>query len=267
MSYGCRFDSPKLPGQTPDRSFGSDLAPRLVRAVTGDVDLSAYSTESNQYALSSCTGNATADALEVLNAIEGLPSVQLSRLFIYTLARNLEDYDRDGRGDIHRDDGTQIRLCFDVLSKFGVCREDLPAGAGGWPYDPGKVGILPDLKSMRAATAHRIHSYYRIYEEGQARIDRMLEALRSRHPIVFGTVIDESFQRVSDSSPWVRTGSSIGRHAMVVLGHIHGSGFLVKNSWGSDWGFNGFCFMKPEQFISDDAQDIWVPTKGTGFKP
>lgn len=266
MKYGYHPDKPKLPDQTPDRNFGAELAPKLVKAVSGDVDLSQYATETNQYNLQSCTGNATADALELLNALAGRPPVQLSRLFIYTLARNATDDNRDGKPDIDLDEGTQIRLCFDVLSKFGVCREDLPAGHGGWPYDMAKVKLLPDLMAMRSATAHRLHSYYRVTEVGQARLDRMLEALRASHPIVFGTPVDQTFEEISDTTPWERSGPSLGGHALLIVGYLHSAGFLVKNSWGSSWGFNGFCYMRAEQFLTEDVQDIWVPTQGTGFK-
>ena len=259
--YGYRPDPPSLK----DRSFSLELAPKLRAVSTGDVDLRPFCTETHQYRLGSCAGNATADSVEILNAIEGRPAVQLSRLFVYTLARNFMDLDRDGRSDIDKDDGTYIRLCFEVLSKFGICREDLPAGKGGWPYDESKVHTLPDLMSMRAATGHRIHSYYRIYEYGHDRLDKILEALRANRPVVFGTKIDEAFGDLQDFTPWVRKGPAKGGHAMVVVGYLEGLGFIVKNSWGRQWGQDGFCLMSPEVFVSDETADLWVPTRGINF--
>lgn len=254
------------PPSSKDRVFSTELAPKLTAVSTGDVDLRPFCTTSNQYNLGSCAGNSTADSVEILNALEGRPPVQLSRLFVYTLSRNFLDEDNDGKTDIDKDDGTYIRLCFEVLAKFGICREDLPAGKGGWPYDTTKVHTLPDLMSMRAATGHRIHSYYRITETGEERIERMLEALRSNHPIVFGTNIDKAFKDVADETPWSRTGPSIGGHAMVVVGYLTGLGFIVKNSWGANWGSKGFCIMKVDVFLSSETKDLWVPTRGVSFR-
>jgi hypothetical protein len=187
-------------------------------------------------------------------------------MFIYTLCRQLMDEDNDGHSDINRDDGTYIRLAFDVLSRFGVCREDLPISQGGWPYDLQKLHVLPSLKAMRSATGHRIHSYYRITETGDSRLDSIVSALQGSHPVVFGTQLDSSFLKVNDATPiGIPTGKSIGGHAMIVVGYVGGL-FIIKNSWGLDWGENGFGFMRPEYLAWSKTSDLWVPTKGMAFR-
>ena len=75
--FGYRPDPPK----STDRNFTDILRPRLIRTLSGDVDLRQYCTNTDQYSLGACAGNAAADSVEILNAIEGKPSVQLSRLF------------------------------------------------------------------------------------------------------------------------------------------------------------------------------------------
>jgi len=264
--FGWLPDPPEREDK-PDWKFSSKLQPLLVQVHPGDVDLRAHTTETNQYSAGSCAGNATADSVEVLNSIEGLPAVQLSRLFVYTLARNFMDMDMDGRSDIDKDEGTYIRLCFDVLSKFGICREDVAAGKGGWPYDLSKLHELPDLKSMRRATGHRIHSYYRITGSGEDRVDEVISALRSNHPVVFGTAINSAFRRVRNLDPiGPPEGATIGGHAMLVVGWLQGKGFIVKNSWGKGWGDKGFWIMTPEYMAWSGTRDLWVPTKGMMFK-
>jgi hypothetical protein len=254
------------PPSDADYAFSEKLRPALVQVSTGDVDLSPYTSETSQYSASSCAGNATADSTEILDAIAGLPRYQMSRMFVYTLARNLVDEDRDGQGDIDKDKGSYIRLCFDVLSRFGICREDLPPEQGGWPYDLTKISVLPSLKAMRAATGHRIHSYYRITEAGSNRVDRIIEALRANHPVVFGTQIDQAFTKASgDSLITIPTGATVGGHAMIVVGYFSGKGFLIKNSWGKSWRDDGFVFLTPEYLAWEKTQDIWVPTKGAEF--
>lgn len=248
------------PPNPADFSFKSNLAPRLAVVASGDVDLRPYCTETDQFSASSCVGNATADSVEILDALEGRPRVQLSRLFVYTLARNLMDADRDGRSDINQDDGTYIRLAFDVLSKFGICTE------AKWPYDLSKLYTLPSLKAMREATGHHIHSYYRISETGDDRCDAVLQALRSNHPVVFGTLIDKAFMNLSGDTPvGIPKGDIEGGHAMIVVGYLTGLGFIVKNSWGRGWGDYGFWIMKPEYLGWSETTDLWVPTSGSSF--
>lgn len=275
-------DPPKKAGEQPDYVFkhGSntpsdtpELFTKLKVSSSGDVDMTIHTTQSQQYRAGSCAGNATADSVEILNSIEGKPKVELSRLFVYTMARNFMDLDYDGRSDINKDDGTYIRLCFDVLSKFGICREDISKNEGGWPYDidprtqkPKDLYILPSLKAMRQATGHRIHSYYRITATGEDRLTEILSALRSNHPVVFGTLVNEAFVGLRNEGPvGPPSGATVGGHAMIIIGYISGKGFIVKNSWGIDWGDHGRCIMKPEYLTWSKTSDLWVPTLGVTF--
>lgn len=235
-------------------TFGS------ITASVGDVDFRKHCTQSNQKSLSSCVGNSTADSIEILNSLEGRPHVELSRLFPWTLARNMMDDNRDGRGDIDIDKGTYIRLAFDVIRSVGICPE------ADWPYDLTKWNRLPSLKAMRTATGHKIKSFYRISGSGDDRCADVLEALRSGHPVVFGTKIESAFTKLRTEGPVGIPSSSIGGHAMVCVGYVSGKGFIVKNSWGNSWGDRGFWIMKPEYMGWAGTTDIWVPTRGTTFK-
>jgi C1A family cysteine protease len=255
-------------GSTIDlKALDKDASPMLASlpvVATGDVDWSKYTTETDQLSLSACAGNATGDSVEFLNAVseeqtalaEGrapAPTVQISRLFVYNSARQ-------ETGELGQDEGTYIRICFDVLSRFGVCREDV------WPYDVSKVFTSPSLKAQREATGHKIHDYYRIKETGDAKCDAVVTALRAKHPVVFGTQITTAFMQLTDSTP-VRLPTSnqtfAGGHAMMIVGYIAGLGFIVKNSWSRAWGANGLCILSPEYIAWDQTADLWVPTLGT----
>ena len=266
---GYLRDPEKKPGETPDKEFSAELRPALSSWILpGDVDFSEHTTDTNQYSAPSCVGNATADAVEVLNSLAGHPPVQLSRMFIWTLCRNMMDTDRDGRSDIDQIKGTYIRLAFEVLHLFGVCREDIPEGKGGWPYkvDDRYMKRLPDMKAMRAAIGHKIHSYYRITETGEDRIEALLDALRSKHPVVFGTLVDKAFMRLrGPQTAGIPKGATEGGHAMMLVGYDSAKGFIVKNSWGPGWGEGGLAYMAPEYMAWDKTWDIWVPTMGTVF--
>jgi Papain family cysteine protease len=267
--YGYRPD-PKTPDLlAKDKDFTTQLKPYLIASTTGDIDLSRYSTPTNQYSLSACAGNSTADSVEIVSAIEEedkakkenrapIPVPQLSRLFVYSMARSIMDDDGSGHGQIDRDQGTFIRLCFDILSRFGICEEDI------WPYDTTKVFVPPSVKAMRQAVGHRIHSYYRIKQTGKDRIPEIIAALRGRHPVVFGTQISKQFGNIK--SPYISgiPNDPEGGHAQIIVGWVNGL-FKVKNSWGQEWADSGFSYFTPEYVAWDQTQDIWVPTTGTVF--
>jgi hypothetical protein len=252
-----------------DELDAKDLLAKLPQVQPGDVDLSKFCTETNQLSLNACAGNATADSIEMAMRITEAAQAaaqnrapaeipQMSRLFVYSMSRMLQDTDGDGHNDLNLDQGTYIRLCFDVLSRFGICREET------WPYLTDKVFISPSMKAQREAVGHRIHSYYRIRSFNQDRVDEVVSALRANHPVVFGTQIDASFEKISNSTPVGPPTAPLGGHAMIIVGYIGGN-FLIKNSWGTGWGDGGFCMMTPDYIAWSGTDDLWVPTLGTSF--
>lgn len=245
----------------------SDLDAKEFLATTpqllpGDVDLSAYTTETNQLSLSSCASNATADSIEVLNDVaekaaaarEGrapMAPIQVSRMFIYNITR-------EKFGRLHINEGTYIRDNFQTLTNFGVCSEEL------WPYALEKFNVSPSMMAMRTAVANRIRGFYCIKDEGEDRLAQILAALRAKHPVVFGTGITSDFQSYNGNGTIQKPGKDeeISNHAMLIIGFYSGKGFLVKNSWGRNWGLSGLCFMSEDYLMWDKSFDFWVPTQG-----
>jgi hypothetical protein len=226
------------------------LLPKLTVATpTGDVSLRQYGIDMDQLSEGACAGNSTAESVEVLNNIAGYKAIPLSRQFIYNMARQ-------ETGDLANDNGTYIRICFDVLSRFGVCDEYI------FPYDPASVHLSPTLMAMRQALGHKISAAYRINDVGQARLDAVITALRANHPVVFGTQVSNDYSNVSDATPQKPPTSNIeGGHAQVIMGFIGGN-FLIKNSWGTGWGDGGYAYFDPSYITWDQTQDLWVPTLG-----
>ena len=208
---------------------------------------------SNQENLQSCVADATTTALELLLAIEGEEVIQLARLLTYWNARMLTS-------DTDKDEGTYIRNAFQSLSSLGVCPES------EWPYDTSKVFAQPPITAYQSANANKVISYYRIGETGKARADSVELAIRNDKPVVFGAGISEEFVNdySGDEKVWDTPSSIVGRHAMVLTGvRVLSNGkreFLLRNSWGFDWGRNGRNWISEDYLISNQVSDIWVPT-------
>lgn len=243
--YGYRRDITEV--FTPFEGAGVFKA----NTVGADLDLRRFTTPSNQYSLNACAGNATADAVEILEAVHGKTATQLSRLYVYSMARILHQ-------DLHRDEGTYIATCFEVLSRFGICAETY------WPYDESKVFVAPSLRAERDARAHKIHSYYRITALGKDRIPQIKQALANQCPVVFGTLVARDLgNHRGDAVLSIPQGEIGGGHAMIIVGYDAGRGaFIIKNSWGQNWGMDGFAYFSEDYLTWNETWDLWVPFAG-----
>jgi C1A family cysteine protease len=263
MRYGCFKDvrfRVEPDGSTTDlialdKKF-EELAAKLnFKTSSGDVDLSQYCIAMNQYSAESCTGNATCESLEILENISTGSAVLLSRLFTYGMARTIE-------GTLGQDAGSHVRTCFETLSLYGVCTEAI------WPYDLSKVDVSPSIAAQRQAVGHKTTGYYRITSTGSQRLTDITTALYNKHPVVIATDVGQAFDNLpSGVTPPLgppASGTITGGHALVIVGYVGGN-YVVKNSWGTGWGNNGFCLFTPDYLTWTDTDDLWVPTVAPVF--
>jgi C1A family cysteine protease len=93
----------------------------------------------------------------------------------------------------------------------------------------------------------------------------MKGCLASGYPFVFGFSVYESFEsqevkqtgRVPMPSP---NEQLLGGHAVLAVGYDDSQRrFIVRNSWGKDWGMQGY-FTIPYAYLLDDnlADDFWT---------
>lgn len=242
-------------------SFEELLLPKLAHQTTkevaavseGNVDLRPFtSPRHSQGHTSSCVAQATCKALEIKRIMVGLPHVDLSRLAVYYLARDLMVPKETGN-----DGGTYISHAFDAMRRFGVPPET------DWPWDLGKICHAPSWGAMRKAYVSKLSAFYKIYSSGQRRIQMVIEALRAGNPVVFGTYTNKSwkfYQKGQVLKPILKSESS-GRHATCLVGYKDGI-FIGENSWGPRWGDDGFYLMDPEAIAFDGSRDLWVPQAG-----
>jgi hypothetical protein len=211
---------------------------------------------SNQGSIGSCVANAWCDMMEVLAGLEsGLktPPPQLSRLFLYWISRYLT-------GDTAKDKGTYLRSAAHQLKHIGIFEEEY------FPYDDKNVfpkKVEADLYTM--ASNNRLEGFYRLGSDGEQRRRELELALRTNHPVVFGTPVGTEFQKYRGGGEVLhRPESWTGRHAMMIIGLRFRGGrwqYLLRNSWGLGWGDDGKCWVDEDYIIWDETEDLWVGTK------
>ncbi len=212
------------------------------------VDLrSLCSRIENQKDLGSCTANALVGNLEFLEKKAGKAVTDLSRLFVYYNERALE-------GTVNEDSGAFLRDGIKTLVKMGVCPEK------EWPYIIAKFAVKPPPPCYRHAADHQVLSYHRILT-----LREMQMCLAEGYPFVFGFTVYESFE----SDEVARTGQlnlpkpkekDVGGHAVMAVGYDSAKKrFLIRNSWGTDWGLQGYYTM-PYDYLADRnlSDDFWT---------
>jgi hypothetical protein len=205
----------------------------------------------NQGQTSSCVANAVAGAYEYLvKRHRGDDAYDVSRLFIYYNARKIS-------GTEAEDGGSQIQDAIAGLKEFGACSE------ASWPFDEGAVNAEPEGNAYDEAAAFLVEHTEAVPVE----LASWKHALAEGHPIVFGILLFESFDAQRKKGlvplPSTREGSreSHGAHAMLCVGYSDKDQvFVVRNSWGTSWGDDGYCYI-PYAYVMNpkfNLGDSWI---------
>ena len=212
------------------------------------VDLRTYcSPIENQGNLGSCTGNAVAGAIELLNK-RLKKQTDVSRLFIYYYERLIE-------GTINYDSGAYIRDGIKACYKYGAPLENL------WPYDIAKFKNQPSSTAITDAAKRKVTLYERIADHNGC-----LDALSNGYPVIIGFDVYQSFvtNTVAKTGvmpyPNTRTEGLLGGHAVLLVGYNKSKQqYIVRNSWGTNWGDKGYFYM-PFKVIQNTSMssDFWV---------
>lgn len=203
----------------------------------------------DQMRLNSCSANAIAAALWFDALRRGDRRAKSpSRLFIYYNERVVV-------GNVQHNAPVSLRGGYKTVRRIGACTESL------WPYLMRWFRRKPPPICYRTADFYRPIAYARIRRS----LSHLKGCLAMGFPFTFGISVHEGFRARSVRQSGVvplpgRSDRMLGGHALVGVGYDDAREiFIVRNSWGRDWGVNGCGFLPYEYLLKPEwAWDFWM---------
>lgn len=231
------------------------------------VDLREWcSPVEDQGQLGSCTANAGVGLLEYYERKAFGKHIDASRLFLYKTTREL----------IHSqgDSGAYLRSTMQAMILFGVPPEEY------WPYRIQDFDKEPSAFCYAFAQNYQTLQYLRIDPMGTTP-DSLLKQIKSnlaaKIPAIFGFTVYDSIQDADKDGkiPFPTPKESVlGGHAIMTVGYddkmkiknqsskkATTGALLIRNSWGSGWGEQGYGWLPYEYVLKGLAVDWWTILK------
>lgn len=132
--------------------------------------------------------------------------------------------------------GTSLKAAMDILKKYGAVPETL------LPFHIETSMYVGDEDAFFATAAtRRIAAYFNLTKDlGQWR-----SWLASHGPIMAGLNVDATWDNATATRGNLDTfqaGTARGGHAVCVVGYTQQGRFIIRNSWNTTWGDQGFGY-------------------------
>jgi len=202
----------------------------------------------------SCVACASAWTVKAWQGIKSgdYPAGGFSAAFIYTLCKQ-----NDGAPE---EEGTEPRVAMKVMQKSGVCPEHTLPYAALSALPAPEVPAIPD-EAWGAAEPFRIGSYAQLCSTGDANrtqaLGAMRQALQNEGPFLIALLVCDNFRPDRNNRLPLPQGSVRGGHAVGIAGDLPQEECLIlRNSWGSAWGDNGYAYL-PYAWLSSQGEYGW----------
>lgn len=184
--------------------------------------------------------------------------IDVSRLFSYYVTRDIE-------GTASEDSGATIRDTLKGGNKYGVCDEKL------YPYNVNLYAQKPPQSVYDAAAKYKITAYHSIADGD---LTTMKAAINDGYLVGFGFTVYSYFmsQEMATNAMLCLPKSTEfieGGHAVALCGYDDNKlmpdgskgAFLVRNSWGTGWGLQGYFWISYKYVANTQlCNDFWVIT-------
>jgi len=211
------------------------------------IDLSAYCPSvRNQGDVYSCVGWAVGyGALTIKKALKyewqsqkKIDEQAYSAMFIYNQIK---------RGDCSQ--GARISDALAFLRSQGDCL------ASHFDTNIEDCEMQPNDEMLAQIKLDTISDYLSLFPldaDDRQKSNSVMRALARQEPVIVGMAVRKNFYQLQGAKYWwpeLGNTTPAGGHAMVVVGYdLASASFLLYNSWGTDWGNDGFIRIKFSDF-------------------
>lgn len=153
------------------------------------------------------------------------------------------------------DSGAYLRDVIKTVAKYGICKELT------FPYTD-DYSTPPPKNAYDEAVKFQALCYGRFDGTTDSKAT-ILQAMKSNlekgFPILIGfTCYETLYNTGSDGMVPLPGGQVIGGHAVLLVGYDEAKqAFKFKNSWGADWGVNGYGYLPYQYYLSGNMSDCW----------
>jgi hypothetical protein len=184
----------------------------------------------------SCVGWATADSVIRWHFVKAdwlRPDEPLSARFIWMAAKETDEFITQPTTFIE-EDGTSLKAALDIARKYGTVPDT------ALPFKTGTLYPHPAKTFYALAARLKIASYFNLGTSPA----RWRQWLATQGPILTRLDVDDTFNNATGTQGKLRTykpATAIGGHAVALVGYTQ-EGFIVRNSWGTEWGDGGYAY-------------------------
>lgn len=191
----------------------------------------------------SCVGWATADGVgRYLMATGGriTKDQRLSPRFIWMGSKETDEFANRPTSFVEGS-GTSLKAAMDIGRKYGFAMET------ELPFKISTTMFLGQENALYLSAAQRRISYVNLRDDRTAWKDWLAQ----KGPIQAGLQVDENWMRCGSTGKLDAFDSTriYGGHAICIVGYRTDGTFIVRNSWGTGWGDEGFAYVTP-QYLS-----------------
>lgn len=169
----------------------------------------------------------------------------VSARMLYEMAKRYDEWPGENYS------GSSARGCMKGWHKHGVCGDEC------WPYKASNRGERLTESRTSDALKRPLGAYYRVNHKD---IVAMHTAMAEVGILYATGIVHDGWSQIGKDGVIPFTKDIQGGHAFAIVAY-DSRGFWIQNSWGDDWGKDGFALITYDDWFTSGT-DVWVARLG-----